>query len=369
LMTELEAFIAAYGAAYNGDPRIACVQAGTIGFWGEWHNYPLEATHGISEANRLRIFQAYVSAFPDTQVSIREPKSGIPTALLAQVGYNDDSFAQSTLGPTEWHHLPKMNAFGIQDSWMSNMEGGEVFPPLGQDFWNSIPNAVGQDWTACVENSHATYILHHAIFDDPIGSVTHNNALIGSAQLGYRFYANAVRINSASTDGIDVDVRVQNDGVAPFYYDWELEFAVINDAGTVLLLESVDVSLSALMPDQETSWNLLSTQSLLAGEYELLMHIKNPLADLTPNAKTIRFANATQDEHVDGWLSLGSVPIADNCPADFDGNGLVNVNDFIDLNSAYGSACVGCPTDLDGSGVVDVDDFLLFNSSFGEPCN
>jgi len=368
LMTELEAFIAAYGLAYNGDPRIACVQAGTVGFWGEWHNYPLEATLGISEANRLRIFQAYVTAFPDTQINIREPKSGIPTSLLGQVGYNDDSFAQSTLGPLDWHHLPKMNAFGIQDTWMSNMQGGEVFPPLGEDFWNTIPNSVGQDWTSCVENSHSSYILHHAIFDDEVGSTTHNNALIGSAQLGYQFYINAVRINAGSEDGLDVDLRIQNDGVAPFYYDWEVELGLVDENGQLVPQLATNVNLSSLMPGQEVIWNFISTESIAVGEYQLVVHIKSPLSELVPAAKTIRFANATQDEHLDGWLSLGAVSISAGCPADIDGNGVVNVNDFVAFNSAFGSDCDSCAADLDDNGSVDVEDFLAFNSAFGSSC-
>ncbi len=56
------------------------------------------------------------------------------------------------------------------------------------------------------------------------------------------------------------------------------------------------------------------------------------------------------------------------CPLDFTGDGLVNISDFLDLNSAYGISCSGCTYDLTGDGLVNVSDFLEFNTSFGLPC-
>lgn len=37
LLEVLHNFIAAYGAKYDGDKRIAYVQAGLLGYWGEYH--------------------------------------------------------------------------------------------------------------------------------------------------------------------------------------------------------------------------------------------------------------------------------------------------------------------------------------------
>jgi len=58
-----------------------------------------------------------------------------------------------------------------------------------------------------------------------------------------------------------------------------------------------------------------------------------------------------------------------DCTADIDSDGLVNVNDFLIFNSAFGSTCQGCPADIDNNGFVDVNDFLIFNSEFGSSCN
>lgn len=56
-------FIAALGAKYDSDPRVAWIDIGSYGFWGEWHvwmNQHLAAT----EATRRTILEHYFSAFP-----------------------------------------------------------------------------------------------------------------------------------------------------------------------------------------------------------------------------------------------------------------------------------------------------------------
>ena len=55
------------------------------------------------------------------------------------------------------------------------------------------------------------------------------------------------------------------------------------------------------------------------------------------------------------------------CPEDINQDGIVDVLDFIDLNSAFSSTC-SCREDIDRNGIVDVLDFIEFNSAFGSLC-
>ena len=52
--------------------------------------------------------------------------------------------------------------------------------------------------------------------------------------------------------------------------------------------------------------------------------------------------------------------------ADFDGDGTVGVNDFLQLLKAWGP-CKGCPEDIDGDGAVGINDFLALLANWG-PC-
>ncbi|MEA2070527.1 MAG: hypothetical protein U9O98_04480 [Asgard group archaeon] len=42
LISTLESFISTLGEEYDGDQRIAFIQIGLLGHWGEWHTYPHE---------------------------------------------------------------------------------------------------------------------------------------------------------------------------------------------------------------------------------------------------------------------------------------------------------------------------------------
>jgi hypothetical protein len=55
----------------------------------------------------------------------------------------------------------------------------------------------------------------------------------------------------------------------------------------------------------------------------------------------------------------------DDCPADFNGDGVVNVSDLLILFDAWGS-CPGCDEDLNGDGVVNVSDLLLLFDAWGD---
>ena len=58
-------FIAAFGAAYDGDPRIAFVQWGLLGFWGEWHTYP-HTDWFADDAFQQAVIAAFDDAFETT---------------------------------------------------------------------------------------------------------------------------------------------------------------------------------------------------------------------------------------------------------------------------------------------------------------
>jgi hypothetical protein len=81
---------------------------------------------------------------------------------------------------------------------------------------------------------------------------------------------------------------------------------VISRTGQVLRSWKLDWKLSAVLPDGKASvWKAggfpaadLHVDSVIA------IRVVNPL----PGGKPLRFANATQDQHAPGWLTLGPNP-------------------------------------------------------------
>jgi hypothetical protein len=65
-------------------------------------------------------------------------------------------------------------------------------------------------------------------------------------------------------------------------------------------------------------------------------------------------------------VAWDNIDIRRQCPADLDGDGVVNVFDLLQLLGAWGG-CPGCPEDLNGDGVVKVFDLLDLLAVWG-PC-
>lgn len=59
------------------------------------------------------------------------------------------------------------------------------------------------------------------------------------------------------------------------------------------------------------------------------------------------------------WINQGAI-----CPADLDGDGVVNVVDLLDLLAAWGP-CLGCAADIDRDGAVGIDDLLQLLGNWG----
>jgi probable HAF family extracellular repeat protein len=109
-----------------------------------------------------------------------------------------------------------------------------------------------------------------------------------------------------------------------------------------------------------------------SGMVDLNMRLTALGVDLT--GWTLTYANAISADgttivgtgvhagHHEGWIAHVPAP----CRADFDGNGAVNVQDFLGYLQAYAT---GDPrADTDGSGSITVQDFLGFLNLFGLGC-
>ena len=72
-----------------------------------------------------------------------------------------------------------------------------------------------------------------------------------------------------------------------------------------------------------------------------------------------------------GLLALSTAQVS-ACPGDFDGNGRVDIADFLALAGAFGArsgdAKYNAVVDMDGSGAIDISDFLAFAGVFGTMC-
>ena len=103
----MERLIAALGKRYNQHPRIAFIQLGLLGFWGEWHTWPRDNLYASPDTER-KIIEAYRKAFPDKSLMVRYAKGY--AAQQKWIGFHDDMFPA---GHRQWGGLEF--SFGIAE--------------------------------------------------------------------------------------------------------------------------------------------------------------------------------------------------------------------------------------------------------------
>jgi hypothetical protein len=297
-------FIHTLGARYDGDVRIAWVEAGLYGFWGEWHvhNHPLQgepAGWEIGQRNKDALLRAYAESFARTLVLIRYPKITDDRRLLAHFGFHDDSFLEDTLGSQRWQFWPLMQQFGTTEAWRTRPIGGEIRPEFQAALWDQWPNVEGQDIKTAISTTHATWMLDDGLFKTSPTSEERTNALRAERLMGYTLFCIASRIAPGKGASTEVSVRIENRGVAPFYYSWPAELRALDARGQVIGETRIVWPLPSLLPGKSAEWNAVLDVPE-DGIRSVLLRIANPM----PGGRPVSFSNAEMGTEQEGWLTV-----------------------------------------------------------------
>ncbi len=305
LITALERFVTAFGSRYDGDPRLGYLTAGLLGAWGEWHTWPREELFAPKPVQQ-RVMAAYESAFRRTRILLRYPAGPNHPTLADNArrpyGYHDDSFAWGTLATGSkadaWFFIPSLEAAGTLEKWRTQPIGGEIRPELwGTIFDGGTLPPRAQDFTECVRQTHVTWLMDSGLFREPPDTDRLARATAAVRRMGYDFFVSEVDL-----DGDQIAVTIQNQGIAPFYADWPMELAVVGEGGRIRRRRAVDWRLGGIMPGAEAKFRA-TLNDAVSGD-AVALRVINPLPG--GKGKALRFANATQDLHAVGWLTLGT---------------------------------------------------------------
>lgn len=289
-------FIGAMGEKFDGDPRIAFVTAGILGKWGEWHNHPREGLWAGKEV-QLEVMAQLEESFRRTHVLLRYPV-GEPSPLYAAnagrpFGYHDDSFAWATLETGKkkdnWYFETALKAAGADGNWRRFPVGGEIRPELWANSFTSRWHPEAQDFNACVQRTHASWLMDSGLFDKrfPLDEERRQTALFEASHLGYELY-----VREAKWEKEYLYLTVDNLGVAPFYYNWSVELQVV-DGTRMNFNPEWDVRM--VLPGKPVVW-----QSRVPRAPAYRVRVVNPMG----GGKPLRFANEEQGEE---WLEIQMV--------------------------------------------------------------
>ncbi len=216
-------FITEFGTQYDGDNRLAFVQMGLLGYWGEWHTFP-NYSDFASDLFQQEVIETFDTSFNTTPIQIRYPVQDSPSRTI---GFHDDSFAYSTVGDVEWYFWSKMLATGAEQRWMEVPTGGEVYPAIQSTLFTDdfVVGEDGQDFDSVVAITHTTYMLMYSAFSmDGTGYSGQQleNAKQSSLAMGYEFTVDNISVEASNLRGdvvdMTLDFAIRNSGVAPFYY-------------------------------------------------------------------------------------------------------------------------------------------------------
>lgn len=302
LVSAMEKLVAALGRRYDENPRVAFIQLGLLGFWGEWHTYPRNELFA-SPATQKKVIDAYHKAFTKKKLMARNPDDY--AGKQSWLGFHDDMLPEDTDGPEGWKFLPRLRSSGRTENWKRSVFGGEMV-------FNGNQRWLGPDFEHLLkmtEEAHFSWVGPYcpALEQAPSEPFTDRAAKL-VRRMGYQFSVTEVRHDAESVvDGeLKVTILGENQGVAPFYYPWTIELALVDRAGKPVARLPTKWDVRKWLPGKfnETVTLKPLPPSIAPGDYELALGFIDPWT----NMPAIQLANEL--ERKNGWTILSTVKIA-----------------------------------------------------------
>lgn len=298
LLTAMERLIAALGKRYNQHPRIAFIQLGLLGFWGEWHTYPQTKLYASPETER-RVIDAYRTAFPNKRLMVRYARGY--AGQQDWLGFHDDMFPQDTDNGKDWSFLAGLRREKRGENWRVAVVGGEMVPGeatrwLGQDI---------ETTRTMLERSHFSWIGPYCpALDSSRDERFRQRGEDLVRKLGYEFQITEATHPAEATakQATRLSLKGKNIGVAPFYYPWSVEWALFDSSGKRVALATTPWDIRKWQPGSFAE-EARVTFNVSPGTYRLGLGIRDPWQD----RPAIRFANELPVR--EGWTVVSEIRV------------------------------------------------------------
>ena len=278
------------GEAWNNDPRVAYVQVGIIGYWGEMQSpYP---TVAVQKA----LSDAFALYFPDKKVQ---------TNIMVKFAFfNDNPIGVAWDSFGHWdnpHGLDYFRSEKFCDEWKTQVIGGETAYDWGDTVGRNVNDGVLNYCDRYIElfqATHCTYIGWLSGYSQKNPDIVANAERIQKV-LGYRFVLDSASYTKQvqSGDTATLNFTVKNTGSAPIYYNWPVEVSLLDpETHEAVWKQTIDgLDITKWLPEDNYSYDPLysvSTQITvpqnLQGNYILALSILDPDGG---NMPAVRFAN------------------------------------------------------------------------------
>ncbi len=319
--------IEALAAHYEDDPRIYAIQLGVLGYWGEWHTFGYnDDNFEIADTTMEQVIAVYKNNFSNKRLMGRYPWQA-PLSLENNIGFHNDFFL-----PNNGHSNEFTQSVFWGKKWLEGPIGGEV-PPINDTELEQFKTALfgtdeGMD---IIEKGHYSTMKigdKERPCEGNLNGQRCENFMAMHRKMGYNFQITSAVFaeNLSVADSLSVALNIHNIGVAPMYYDWTVQFALLNPDNQPVGIFDALYNLSSILADESIySISLaFSMQDVPVGDYRIAVRIIQPQAaeqkptpwGLEARNTYLLFANEiptiegawTNDNAlIGGWSILGAI--------------------------------------------------------------
>ncbi len=354
MITQLVQFVQAFGARYDGDPRITAVQVGLLGLWGEWHQSGCDA-RAPSNTVKIAVRDAYVAAFTNTPLQTRYARD--PDSIGVSFGFHEDYFPSFTAPCI--YGFPSCDAsgdwnlsYGFQHVNPAAATNWRVNPVSGESPLGSQKRAWTSDW----DDVMTVLRDYHFSFLGPAGGHEANGrqARLNPMKrlLGYNYHL--VRVDWPDTAALGVAIPVTlaltNSGAAPCYHPFQVEIALCAADGAPLWRFALTNNLRELIPGLHAEWSAaLAPGNLSTGIYSLRVGILDPRT----GEPGVHIQSTGEDAR--GRIVVGTISLQDAWAMDSDGDGLPDGWELVHFGHPTNATAT---VDDDGDGQSNLEHYI-----------
>lgn len=319
-------------SVFDGDPRLAYIDIGIYGHWGEWHMSGMGFSSIPPEINatpetRMRLIDIVNQAFQQTRVLM----------LIDLDGDYPDRSGTGFVYAMETYPRMGVRKDNLANVWFEQ-EVSAWFPNVQAAFqnrWRTTPFVTeffGGENESALQLAETQVISYHVSM--VATNQWHNSSQrieIGKAA-GHRFQLNSAQWPSSVPAGYRFQLvsRWSNVGVAPAYEDWAPIWELYNSSGARVWSARSSLDLQRLLPTtinadydvntEETEGNgknvpvmitddLALPANLPAGSYTLRLRVPLIMASGTEHPYLPPLALATQGRDAQGRYTLGTITV------------------------------------------------------------
>ena len=298
-----EKLIRALGERYDGHPDLALVDIGSVGLWGEWHNY-CDTALMPSDAARKAIIDLYYEAFPNTPLTaLVDDKNNVLYAnSKGRSAWRGDCWGNGEGPGVGWNHhkdsyWPMVSL--MPDGWKTGTVALEPCGTFGG--YPTPPKSVVDDAIAW----HATFVQNKSHYI-PANWLPEIERLV--MKLGFRLVLRDIDLDENVHPGSEVPVSMkwENLGIAPPYRDHRIAFRLKDESGNEKDVKITEATILGWLPGEKSiNVKYKLPDDLQAGNYSLEMGVvyHSSIDHLIPIAN--------KGKTNDGWYTVSNMKVSD----------------------------------------------------------